>query len=315
MGQTAFQGKNLARAAGIWEKMCQGKTFIFLGLAGAMIPAGMRQIIVHLIKNRWLDCLVTTGANVFHDCHETLGRFHWQGSAQVDDNKLYKEGIDRIYDVFAREAEFLETDKFITQFTTGLEDRAYTTREYLYLLGLELLRLGLSEGILTTAAQHKLPIYCPAIGDSSVGIAVADGRFKGQTQIQFDVVQDVIETAKLSAITPETGVIYIGGGTPKNFIQQTEVSAGILGYSVSGHRYAIQITTDAPHWGGLSGCTFEEAQSWGKIAEAALKTTVFCDATIALPIIANSVEQNAAPKIKQRQRPSFEMGKVLEASF
>ncbi len=104
MGQTAFQGKNLALAADIWEKMCHGKTFIFLGLAGAMIPAGMRHIIVHLIKNRWIDCLVTTGANVFHDCHETLGRFHWQGSAHVDDNKLYKEGIDRIYDVFAREA-------------------------------------------------------------------------------------------------------------------------------------------------------------------------------------------------------------------
>ncbi len=144
---------------------------------------------------------------------------------------------------------------------------------------------------------------------------MADGRFKGQTQIQFDVLQDVIETAKLSALTPETGVIYIGGGTPKNFIQQTEVSAGIFGYSVSGHRYALKITTDAHHWGGLSGCTFEEAQSWGKIAKSALKTTVFCDATIALPIIANSIEQNAGHEIKQRLRPSFEMGQDIKATF
>ncbi len=315
MGQTAFQGKNLALAADIWEKMCRDKTFIFLGLAGAMVPAGMRNIILHLIKNRWIDCLVTTGANIFHDCHEILGRFHWQGTSHIDDNKLRKEGIDRIYDVFARDADFLETDKFIVQFTAGLEDRAYSTREYLYLLGLELMRLGSEEGILTAAAKHKLPIYCPAIGDSSVGISVAEGRIKGQNNIQFDIIQDVIETTELSALTPATGVIYIGGGTPKNFIQQTEVSACILGYPVIGHKYAIQITTDAPHWGGLSGCTFEEAQSWGKIAESALKATVFCDATIALPIIANSIEQNAGPRIRQRSCPSFEMGKDLKASF
>ena len=110
-------------------------------------------------------------------------------------------------------------------------------------------------------------------------------------------------------------MIYIGGGSPKNFIQQSEVSACILGLSSVGHQYAIQITTDAPHWGGLSGCTFEEAQSWGKIAESALKATVFCDATIALPILTNAIEQNAGPKIKQRPRPSFEMGKNLGISY
>jgi deoxyhypusine synthase len=315
MGRTAFQGRNLAQAADIWEKMCQGQTIIFMGLAGAMVPAGMRAVILHLIKHRFIDCLVTTGANIFHDCYESLGRPHWQGTPQVDDNELRKQGIDRIYDVFASEAEFLEADKFITQFTAGLEDRCYTTREYLYLLGLELLKVGKEEGILSTAAQNKLPIYCPAIGDSSVGISIAEGRLKGQNNIQFDIIQDVIETTELSAYNHSTGVIYVGGGTPKNFIQQTEVSACILGHTGVGHQYAIQITTDAPHWGGLSGCTFEEAQSWGKIAQGALKTTVFCDATIALPILVNALEQNAGLQIRQRPRPNFKMGKDLEISF
>jgi deoxyhypusine synthase len=315
MGQTAFQGRNLAQAAKIWGEMCQGKTTIFMGLAGAMIPAGMRNIMLHLIKNRWIDCLVTTGANIFHDCHESLGRFHWQGTHNVDDNELREHAIDRIYDVFASEKEFLQTDKFITDFTATLEDQCYTTREYLYLLGLELSKVGKEEGILTAAAQNKLPIYCPAIGDSSVGISIAEGRLKGQNNIQFDIIQDIIETTQLSTHNHSTGVIYIGGGTPKNFIQQTEVSACILGHDVVGHQYAIQITADAPHWGGLSGCTFEEAQSWGKIAPKALKTTVFCDATIALPIIANAIEQNTGNLIKQRQRPSFEMGRELEISF
>jgi deoxyhypusine synthase len=167
-----------------------------------------------------------------------------------------------------------------------LEDRPYTTREFLYEVGREVNRRKKTDydGILTAAAKHRLPIYCPAIGDSSIGIGLAGA----EKHVVFDVVGDVRETAKL-IVGKETMVLYCGGGTPKNFIQQTEVTARILNREAPGHRFAVQFITDAPHWGGLSGCTFEEAVSWGKVNPAGEKVTVFCDATIALPIVSSAV--------------------------
>src|SRR3990172_7507059 len=290
MGNSAFQGKNLALARDIWVKMLNDRTTIFFGLAGAMVPAGMRGIIAYLIKNRYIDCLVSTGANLFHDCHETLGRFHFQGSHEVDDIKLFEKGIDRIYDVFASEQEFRKADNFIKIWARGLDPkvvsgkRSVTTREFLYLLGGKLSKISKVEGILTSAYKANVPIYCPAVGDSSIGIA--------------------LEAAEVASKSKSTGVIYVGGGTPKNFIQQTEVTASIISDSVSeGHRYAIQITADAPHWGGLSGCTFKEAQSWGKIARDARSVSLHSDATIALPIIATGVADNF--NTKKRRMPKF----------
>ena len=139
-------------------------------------------------------------------------------------------------------------------------------------------------------------MYCPAIGDSSIGIGLAIKP--EEDNFIFDVIGDVKETALIAANANKTGVIYIGGGTPKNFIQQTSVTAAVMGKDVSGHEYAVQITTDAPHWGGLSGCTFEEAQSWGKIAKKAKMVTVHCDSTIALPIIVTAL----AKKVKGLKR-------------
>jgi len=136
MSHTAFQGKNLAMAADVWGSMLKGNVTIFLGLAGAMVPAGMRNIISYLIKNRMIDCLVSTGANLFHDMHETLGKYHYQGDANTDDVLLQKEGVDRMYDVFASEPEFRKLDSYITRFADTLDlDRPYTTREFLFLLG------------------------------------------------------------------------------------------------------------------------------------------------------------------------------------
>lgn len=300
MTDTAFQGKNFGRAADCWEQMITTpKTTIFMGLAGAMVPAGMREIIVHLIKNRYIDCLVSTGANLFHDTHETLGYFHWQGSHLVDDNELRDAGLDRMYDVFASDEEFNKSDEYIFKFAETLDRRPYTTREFLSLMGKDLAKAGkilakksgqkYQDGIVTAAYKYDVPIYCPAIGDSAIGIALAcrDGR----DHIMFDVVGDVKETAEIAAKASSSGVVIIGGGTPKNFIHQTEVTADMMGKEAPGHRFALQITTDAPHWGGLSGCTFEEAQSWGKIAKKSERVTVACDSTIALPIITTVLAQ------------------------
>ena len=305
MGRTAFQGKNLSLAVRIWVKMLRQEATILLGMAGALVPAGMRQVLVYLIQNRLIDCLVSTGANLFHDIHETLGYNHWQGSCVVDDLALKKRGIDRIYDVFAVEREFEKTDAYILRFARSQKScPPFTTREFFFRLGRQLLRDGRREGILTSAAQAGVPVYCPAVGDSSIGIALAqDTQSPG---FIFDVVADVRETACLVARSKSTGVIYLGGGTPKNFIQQTEVTAGKMGFKVAGHRYAIQMTTDAPHWGGLSGCTFEEAQSWGKIAETAAKVTLYCDSTIALPLVVTAVAQESQGFISRRRRPAME---------
>jgi deoxyhypusine synthase len=305
MKNSAFQGRNIAVARDIWVKMLGGNTTIFLGLAGAMVPAGMRGVIAYLIKNRFIDCLVSTGANLFHDCHETLGRFHFQGSHEVDDIKLFKKGIDRIYDVFASEKEFRKADNFVKTWASTLNiKRGVTTREFLYLLGEKLSKISNIEGILTSAYKAKVPIYCPAVGDSSIGIALAAGRAEGSNKIQFDVIKDVLETAEIVSKSKTTGVIYIGGGTPKNFIQQTEVTASIISNSASiGHKYAIQVTADSPHWGGLSGCTFKEAQSWGKIARDASSVSLHSDATIAMPIIATAVASSF--NIRRRKKPKF----------
>jgi len=304
MGQTAFQGKNLSQAVQVWLEMLQNETTILLGLAGALIPAGMRQLFVYLIRHRLIDCLISTGANLFHDLHETLGKYHWQGSHSLNDLALKKEGIDRIYDVLAREKEFVEVDRYIIRFARSLKaGPPLTTREFFFRLGKQLLREGKEEGILPAAAQTGVPIYCPAVGDSSVGIALA--LAKNGSPLLFDILADVRETAYIVAQSKTTGVIFLGGGTPKNFIQQTEVTANLMGMKASGHRYAVQVTTDAPHWGGLSGCTFEEAQSWGKISERARKVNLYCDATIAFPLMVNALVQKSPEFVPRRYVPDM----------
>ena len=290
MGKTGFQARNLSLCVEIWKDMLKDEVTIFLGLAGAMIPVGMRKVMVYLLENRLIDCLVSTGANLFHDIHETLGRFHYQGHHRVDDTLLREEGIDRIYDIFASDREFTFTDRYIHDFAVTLDSRPYTTREFFYLLGERLCREGKEEGILTAAYRAGVPVYCPAIGDSSIGIALA---LRDDTFV-FDTVKDVRETAQIVMESKKTGVIYIGGGTPKNFIQQTEVTAGLLSRRPSeGHEYAIQITTDSPQWGGLSGCTFEEAQSWGKVSKKAKQVTLYCDASIAFPFVVAALSEES----------------------
>jgi len=305
MENTGYQGRKLAEVADIWKRMIDSKVTICMGLAGAMVPAGMRSIVAYLIENRFIDVLVSTGANLFHDMHESLGGHHYKGTHMADDNELFKHGVDRIYDVFAKETEFRKTDLFIANFADKLEKDTYSSREFLSILGKKLSESGGKKSILTTAYEHGVPIYCPGIADSSIGIGLAVGRRLGKKRIQIDTIADVEETTDIVMQSKGTGVIYLGGGVPKNFIQQTEVTSSILGVDIGGHEYAIQITTDAPHWGGLSGCTFEEAQSWGKISEKAKKATAFCDVTIGLPIVAHALVNK---KRKRIPKITFENG-------
>lgn len=314
MKDISFQARSLGIAFEIYKNALKNTGTIFFGLAGAMVPAGLRKVIVYMIKNRLIDCIVSTGANLFHDVHECLGKFHYKGSPHIDDVKLRTQKIDRIYDVFASEDEFEYTDKMIANFTSGLDKRPYTTREFFYLMGKHFRGQSKEEGIVTSAAKAGIPIYCPAIGDSSFGIALACGINKKAKKFIFNVIKDVEETALIVAKSPSTSVVFIGGGTPKNFIQQTEATAYMMGFNVEGHKYCIQITTDAPHWGGLSGCTFEESQSWGKIHHKAEKITVYCDGTVALPILVSGLAEIDAKSLR-KSIPVFTQGQDIEIKF
>jgi deoxyhypusine synthase len=287
MERISFQGRQLARAAKVWETALRSDGYIMMGLAGAMTAAGMRNLVRTLIDKRYIDCLVATGANLFHDVYESFGHFHYLGASEVDDEELLGHGLDRIYDTYADEREFEKLDGWIGRWaTTKLEDRPYTTREFIYELGLEVDRVtgGADPGIVTTAAKHGFPIYCPAIGDSSIGLGLATRK----KNFVFDIINDVRETGEM-VIGKDTMVLYCGGGTPKNFIQQTEVTVKLINRETNGHKWAVQFITDSPQWGGLSGCSFSEAVSWGKIDPEGVQVTVHCDTTIALPVVASAV--------------------------
>jgi deoxyhypusine synthase len=314
MAGTAFQARYLAQAVQVWDRMLRDEVTIFFGLAGAMVPAGMRSVIVYLIENRLIDCLVSTGANLFHDVYETLGKPHWQGSAETDDVELGRRRINRFYDVLAPETDFTAAEEFLVNFSLSLETgRPYTTREYFYLLGRALAPVAKEEGILTAAAKHGVVVYSPALGDSVHGLAIAAGRVRAGQRVLFDIIGDVLETAHIAVSAQGTGVIYLGGGTPKNFIQQAEVAGYIYSRDLPGHKYAIQITMDQPQWGGLSGCTFEEAQSWRKIAPDANTVTLNVEATVALPLIVSALAEASDEAIKARRRPTISFEGVLGA--
>ncbi len=306
MERISFQGRNLATARRIWEKMLGSDATIFLGIAGALSAGGMRLIIAHLVEHRYVDCLVSTGANLYHDLHETRGRRHFLGSPALDDAALAAERIDRVYDTLASEDEFCRNDEWIAAFTLKLERRPYTTREFLYKLGEHLWKETSHQGILTAAFRANLPIFCPAIADSSIGMGISQARQRDASAGQIDVIGDIIESANVVIHRPSTATIVLGGGTPKNFINQASVQAEFYSDKVTGHRFALQIVTDVPHFGGASGSSLEEAQSWGKLSIESEKVTVHADVTLALPLLVTALERSARDLLPKRKRPEFD---------
>jgi deoxyhypusine synthase len=302
MERISFQGRNLAASHRVWLRMLQEQDLtIFLGAAGALSAGGLRLVLAHLVARRYVDCLVSTGANLYHDLHETRGRRHYLGTPRIDDGELQAARIDRVYDTYASEDEFVENDEWIAEFALTLEPRPHTSREFLYRLGQRLWEDTGADGILTAAYRTGVPIYCPAIADSSIGMGLAQARHVRPDAGQIDVIGDVIESANLVIASGGTASVVLGGGTPKNFINQAIVEAEYYVPSVGGHRYAVQIVTDAPHFGGASGSTLDEAQSWGKIATDAAQVTVHADVTIALPLLASALETTASSHMQTRQ--------------
>src|ERR1044071_3005001 len=237
MERISFQGRNLATAHRIWQKMLQDDVTIFLGMAGALSAGGLRMIVAHLIQNRYVDCLVSTGANLYHDLHETRGQHHYVGSARVNDAALADERIDCGYEPYASEEEFCDNDVEIGYFVATLDQRPYTSREFLNRLGGHLWKETQQNGILTAAFRAGVPIFCPAIADSSIGMGLSQGRHKRRGSGHIDVIGDIVESANLVIRRPRTATVVLGGGTPKNFINQASVQAEFFSPAVGGHRY------------------------------------------------------------------------------
>jgi deoxyhypusine synthase len=313
MEKISFQGRSLATARRIWEKMLRDDCTIFLGMAGALSAGGMRLIAAHLVEHRFVDCLVSTGANLYHDLHETRGRRHYVGSARENDAALQADHIDRVYDTYASEDEFVDNDEWIAEFVLRLERRPYTSREFLYRLGEHLWQETGAYGILTAAYRTGVPIFCPAIADSSIGMGLSQARHRDPAAGHLDVIGDVIESANLVIRHPRTASVVLGGGTPKNFINQASVQAEFYDDRVGGHRYAVQIVTDVPYFGGASGSSLEEAQSWGKLASDAEQVTVHADVTVVLPLLASALAASAQDALAARTPLQFDLSGPIMA--
>jgi len=283
---TSIQSRAIASCAKVYENMIADKDrpTILLGLSGALIAGGLRKVVRDLISAGFVDVLVSTGAIVYQDFYQSQGYSHYIGTPDVDDSLLHDLFIDRIYDTYVDEVGFVKTDDIIGQIAAALEPRKYSTREFMQCLGKK--AEADTNSILGAASRFGVPVFVPAIADSSIGIGLAgvyrSKKKAGQMLMQLDTIQDNYEIAQIVLKSKKTGSIYIGGGVPKNYINDAAV---MLDYT-PGHTYSFQITTDAPHWGGLTGSTLDEAKSWGKIAKKATKATAYVEATIGLPLVA-----------------------------
>ena len=296
----AYNAGRLAEGCRLFaERMLEDDVTVGMSLTGAMTPAGLgMSTIIPLVEAGFLDWIVSTGANLYHDAHFGFGLAMHRGTPFADDVELREEGVVRIYDIFFDYEVLLSTDAFIREVSAGPEfQRPMSTAEYHYLLGGYVLEreqaLGLSrKSLLGVAHRCGVPVYTSSPGDSSIGMNVAEQALTG-SRLRFDPSADVNETSAIvfDAKTHggKSGVLIIGGGSPKNFVLQTEPQIQeVLGISEKGHDYYLQITDARPDTGGLSGATPSEAVSWGKIDPQQLPGTVVCylDNTVGFPIVA-----------------------------
>ncbi|TMA06824.1 MAG: deoxyhypusine synthase [Methanobacteriota archaeon] len=313
----SFQARTLGLCASVLENMMTDpKCTVFFGGAGALTPGGLKKVMRDMVEFGLVDVVVTTGAIAYHDFYEAHGHRHYKSSPDADDIVLREHFLDRVYDTLADESLFRECDDEIAALADGLEPRPYSSREILWDMG----KIASKDpNSLVGACYRKgIPYFVPALNDSSIGIALAkhhhDRVKKGKEPIALDSIKDNYEIAQVKLKSPRTGVFYVGGGTPKNYISQVEVIQEVMGYPENPHMYAAQITTDVPQWGGLSGCTFEESQSWGKFHKDAKMAQSLVDATIGLPILIGYLLQRGVHKKRTQKRYKWEGEELVRLS-
>lgn len=301
----SIQARNLGLAAQVFERMLtdEERPTILLGLAGPLIAAGLRKVIRDLIHFNLVDVIISTGAILYQDYYAAKGGVHAVGNPEADDAELRDLLIDRIYDTYVDEEKFQEFDTSIGRFADTLEPRGYSSREFI---------LRLSEtiddenSILVTARKKGVPIFCPAINDSSIGIGLTEHYYvakkSGRPRIAIDSIRDNYELTQIVVNSRRTAAIYVAGGVPKNYINDSVVMGYIFGKDTGGHKYAIQVTTDVPHWGGLSGSTLSEARSWGKVNKKANFAMAFVEPSVSLPLLTAYVLQKKLYQGRSRAR-------------
>lgn len=313
MQNMAFTARDLQRAASIYDMMVREKGCgIVLTLAGSLISAGLKKCFVDLIRNNMVDAIVSTGANIVdQDFFEGLGFKHYVAEDKYKsgmfDAELRELMIDRIYDTFIDEEELRICDDVTQKIADALEPRPYSSREYIREMGAYLKKHGKTkDSIVLAAYENDVPIFCPAFSDCSAGfgfVAHQHARTQaGQPMISIDSAKDFYEITQIKLKNPETGIFMIGGGVPKNFVQDIVVAAEILGHDVPMHKYAVQVTVADVRDGALSSSTLKEASSWGKV-DLAFEQMVFSEATLAVPLIAGYAYHKGG--WKDRKAPRF----------
>jgi len=299
MNHMAYSSRDLARAATIYDMMLRDtECGVILCLAGSLISAGLKQVIIDLLRNNMVDAIVSTGANIVdQDFFEALGFKHYVAGEEykygAGDAELREMMIDRIYDTFIDEEELRICDETTEKIINGMKPGAYSSREFIKEMGKYLAENGRTpkngneDSIVLAAYELNVPIFCPAFSDCSFGFGIVAHQHarQGKPMCSIDSGKDFYELTQLKIQNPTTGLLMIGGGVPKNFAQDIVVAADILGVEASMHKYAIQITVADARDGALSGSTLKEASSWGKV-DLTWEQMVYSEATIALPLIA-----------------------------
>lgn len=310
MENMAFSARDLARAARIYDRMLRDPDCgIILCLAGSLISAGLKKILAEMVRNRMVDAIVASGANIVdQDFFEGLGFRHYLAperyKAGLDDDALRELHIDRIYDTLIDEDELRTCDETVQHIADSLEPRPWSSRAFIQEMGRYLHEHGRNRDSITLAAwEWDVPIFCPAFSDCSAGFGLVAHQHArgGQNCVAIDSARDFYELTQLKIRNPTTGLFMIGGGVPKNFAQDVVVAADVLGFEAPMHKYAVQITVADVRDGGLSGSTLKEAASWGKV-DTAWEQMVYSEATLAVPLIAGYAYHKGGWKSRPARR-------------
>ena len=306
MEKMSFVSRETANAANIYNEMLKDKECtIFLTLAGSTSAAGCMHIYRDMVKYNMVDAIVATGASIIDmDFFEALGFKHYQGSQYQNDNELRKNYIDRIYDTYIDEEELQLCDKIIGEIADKLEPKTYTSREFIKEIGKYLKSNAKKKGsLIETAYDNNVPIFCPAFTDSSAGFGLVMNQERNpKNHITMDSIREFRELTEIKIKSKGSGLFMIGGGVPKNFIQDTVICAELLGKEVDMHKYAIQITVADSRDGACSSSTLKEASSWGKV-DTNKEQMVFAEATSVLPLIASDAYHTG--EWKNREKKNF----------
>jgi deoxyhypusine synthase len=307
MEGAGFGAKQLAEAHRIWLDMLDDNSTIYLCGSGNLITSGMRRLLAYVIKNRFVDVIIMSGAVLYNDIHEILGRNHFQAHPSMIDEELDAADVMRIGDVLANREEYQEADEWIGSVINQLElSRSYSIREFLHLMGRELSEIAHEDGILTSAYKARIPVYCPDLPGSELAIGIARAKFEKKIQIALDTTQDSMELLQIAHRTRHSGLISLGSINSHSMLNVTEMSSYITRTTPRGHKYAISITTDsAPLEVRTPSYAGNHVSLFGRLAKGATTAFVPCDPSIALPMIITALSQTAAKFMKGRKRPTF----------